>query len=267
MPIPDLTGTVVIVTGAAGGLGSAMTLALIEAGASVAAIDLESNGRSMDALLAAAREHQAGKRVRPIWCDVRNPAQVATAVAEAVSAFGHIDGLVNNAGLGPVHHPDPKQPMLFYEVDVDTWKSRIDTNLTGPFIMARTVAPRLIARGRGKIVNVTTSYSTMVRETPYGPAKAGLEAATLIWSKDLASTGVTANVLIPGGMANTPMVPVEVAPDRDKLVQPEVMRAPIQWLMSRQSDGVTGKRFIGKEWDPRLDPNEAAQKVGKPAAW
>ena len=63
------------------------------------------------------------------------------------------------------------------------------------------------------------------------------------------------------------MVPVEVAPDRDKLVQPEVMRAPIQWLMSRQSDGVTGKRFIGKEWDPRLDPNEAAQKVGKPAAW
>jgi len=63
------------------------------------------------------------------------------------------------------------------------------------------------------------------------------------------------------------MVPLEVAPDRAKLVQPEVMRAPIQWLMSRQSDGVTGMRFIGKEWDPSLDPNEAAAKVGKPAAW
>jgi len=267
MAIPDLTGTVVIVTGAAGGLGGTMTLALLEAGASVAAFDLESSGRHMDELLAAARERQAGNRVRPFWCDVRDPAQAAAAVAAAATAFGHIDGLVNNAGLGPVHHPDPKQPMRFYEVDVDTWKSRIDTNLTGPFIMARTLAPRLIAQGRGKIVNVTTSYSTMVRETPYGPAKAGLEAATAIWSKDLASTGVTANVLVPGGAANTRMVPVEVEPDRAKLVQPEVMRAPIQWLMSRQSDGVTGKRFIGKEWDPSLDPNDAAAKVGKPAAW
>ena len=267
MAIPDLTGTVVIVTGAAGGLGGIMTLALLEAGASVAAFDLESSGRHMDELLAAARERQAGNRVRPFWCDVRDPAQAATAVAAAADAFGHIDGLVNNAGLGPVHHSDPKQPMRFYEVDVDTWKSRIDTNLTGPFILARTLTPRLIAQGRGKIVNVTTSYSTMVRETPYGPAKAGLEAATAIWSKDLASTGVTANVLVPGGAANTRMVPVEVEPDRAKLVQPEVMRAPIQWLMSRQSDGVTGKRFIGKEWDPSLDPNDAAAKVGKPAAW
>ncbi|HUB95856.1 MAG TPA: SDR family oxidoreductase [Stellaceae bacterium] len=267
MPIPDLKGTVVIVTGAAGGLGSAMTLALLEAGASVAAFDLESSSRFMDELLSAARDRQAGNRVRPFWCDVRNPAQAASAITAAETAFGRVDGLVNNAGLGPVHHPDPKKPMRFYEVDVDIWKSRIDTNLTGPFIMARTLAPRLIAQGRGKIVNVTTSYTTMVRETPYGPAKAGLEAATAIWAKDMAGTGVTANVLVPGGMANTRMVPTNVAPDRQSLIQPDVMRAPIQWLMSRDSDGVTGKRYIGREWDPNLDPNEAAEKVGKPAAW
>jgi NAD(P)-dependent dehydrogenase (short-subunit alcohol dehydrogenase family) len=267
MPIPDLSGTVVIVTGAAGGLGGTMSLALLEAGASIAAFDLESSTRYMDELLAAARDRQAGNRIKSFWCDVRNPAQAAGAIAAAVAAFGHVDGLINNAGLGPVHHPDPKQPMRFYEVEVDTWKSRIDTNLTGPFIMARTLTPRLIAQGRGKIVNVTTSYTTMVRETPYGPAKAGLEAATAIWAKDLASTGVTANVLVPGGAANTRMVGVEVEPDRAKLVQPEVMRAPIQWLMSRQSDGVTGKRYIGKEWDPSLDPDVAAAQVGKPAAW
>jgi NAD(P)-dependent dehydrogenase (short-subunit alcohol dehydrogenase family) len=267
VPMPDLTGTVVIVTGAAGGLGGTMTLALIEAGASVAAFDIEGSAPYMDELLAAGRERQAGNRLRPFWCDVRDPAQAASAVAAAAAAFGHIDGLVNNAGLGPVHHADPKQPMRFYEVDVETWKSRIETNLTGAFIMARTVTPRLLAQKRGKIVNVTTSYSTMVRETPYGPAKAGLEAATAIWAKDLASTGVTANVLVPGGAANTRMVPVAVEPDRAKLVQPQVMRAPIQWLMSRQSDGVTGKRFIGKEWDPSRDADEEAAKVGKPAAW
>jgi 3-oxoacyl-[acyl-carrier protein] reductase len=157
--------------------------------------------------------------------------------------------------------------MRFYEVDVETWKSRIDTNLTGAFIMARLVAPRFIAQGHGKIVNITTSFATMLRETPYGPAKAGLEAATAIWAKDLAATGVTANVLIPGGAANTPMVSVDVEPDRTKLIQPEVMRAPIQWLMSRQSDGVTGKRFIAKDWDARLDADAAAALAINPAAW
>lgn len=267
MPIPDLTGTIVIVTGAAGGLGSTMSLALLEAGASVAAFDLEASARHMDELLAAADQRQAGGRVRPFWCDVRDPAQAAAAVAAAAACFGTIDGLVNNAGLGPVHHADPKEPMRFYEVDVETWKSRIDTNLTGAFIMARIVTPRLIAQGRGKIVNITTSFATMLRETPYGPAKAGLEAATSIWAKDLAGTGVTANVLIPGGAANTPMVSVEVEPDRAKLIQPDVMRAPIQWLMSRRSDGVTGKRFIGKDWDARLDADAAAALAINPAAW
>jgi NAD(P)-dependent dehydrogenase (short-subunit alcohol dehydrogenase family) len=269
MPIPDLTGTVVIVTGAAGGLGGTMALALLEAGASVAAFDLEGSARYMDEVLASARDRQAGNRVRPFWCDVRNPAQAASAVAAAAAAFGRIDGLINAAGLGPVHHPDPKQALRFYDIDVDTWTSRIETNLTGPFIMARAVAPRLVAQGSGKIVNVTTSYSTMTREqiTPYGPAKAGLEAASAVWARDLASTGVSVNILVPGGATNTRMVPLAVEPDRAKLIQPEVMRAPIQWLMSRLSDGVTGKRFIGKDWDPNLDPDEAAAKVGTPAAW
>jgi len=269
MARPDLSGTVVIVTGAAGGLGSNMSVALVEAGASVAAFDLESSGRAMDELLAAARERQAGNRITPFWCDVRNPAQVESAVAAAVAAFGHVDGLVNNAGLGPVYHPKTFQRLRFYEIEVEAWTSRIETNLTGAFIVSHAVAPRLVAQRRGKIVNVTTSFSTMTGEwmTPYGMAKAGLEAATSAWAKDLAGTGVTVNVLVPGGAANTRMVPREVEPDRAKLVDPAVMRAPIQWLMSRQSDGVTGKRFIGREWDPNLAPDEVAKAVGKPAAW
>ena len=94
------------------------------------------------------------------------------------------------------------------EVELDVWKSRIDANLTGPFIMAKAVVPRFIAQKRGKIVNVTTSYGTMVRVglTPYGQSKAGLEAASLIWSRDLEGSGVTVNILVPGGAADTRMV-------------------------------------------------------------
>jgi 3-oxoacyl-[acyl-carrier protein] reductase len=62
-------------------------------------------------------------------------------------------------------------------------------------------------------------------------------------------------------------VPDHEAPDRSKLVQPEVMMAPIVWLMSAQSDGVTGRRFIAKDWDPGLDSAVAAQETGAPAGW
>ena len=163
MPQPDLTGTTVIVTGAAGGLGGVMTLGARRAGASVAAFDIEASKPYMDEVLGQARDRQLAARVKPFWCDVRDPAAARDAVEAAARAFGRIDGLVNGAGLGPVYHPGGNRQMKFWEVDLEVWKSRIDANLTGPFIMAKTVAPRFVAQKRGKIVNVTTSYSTMVR--------------------------------------------------------------------------------------------------------
>ena len=86
----------------------------------------------------------------------------------------------------------------------------------------------------------------------------------MIWSKDLAQTGVTVNALLPGGPGNTRMIPLEEVPDRSTLVQPEVMMAPIAWLMSAGSNGVTGRRFIAKNWDSSLAPSEAANKAGAP---
>jgi NAD(P)-dependent dehydrogenase (short-subunit alcohol dehydrogenase family) len=269
MAQPDLTGTTVIVTGAAGGLGSVMALSLAGAGANVAAFDLEASKQYMDELLGQARDRQLAARVKPFWCDIRDPASAKAAVDAAARDFGRIDGLVNAAGLGPVYRPGGKELVKFWDVDLDVWKSRIDANLTGPFIMAKTVAPRLVAQKRGKIVNVTTSYGTMVRVglTPYGQSKAGLEAASLIWARDLAESGVTVNILVPGGAADTRMVGRDVQPDRSQLIDPRVMAAPIRWLMSRDADGVTGRRFIGKDWDPNIDPAEAAAKAGAPAAW
>jgi hypothetical protein len=78
---------------------------------------------------------------------------------------------------------------------------------------------------------------------------------------------VTANVLVPGGATDTRLVPRTAAPDRSKLISPEVMVAPLIWLCSAASDGVNGQRFIGAKWDDKLPPTEAAKNAGAPMAW
>ena len=108
--------------------------------------------------------------------------------------------------------------------------------------------------------------------TAYGEAvdvadKAALEAASSSWADDLKGTGVTVNVLVPGGAADTPLVPQDSPFDRATMVRPEVMMAPICWLMSEDSDGVSGMRFIGNLWDPKKPWQEASKAAGAPVAW
>jgi len=265
-----MTDSVVIVTGAARGLGCAMTLALASAGARVAALDVSMTDDEMANLLERARQGGFEDRVLPLHGDVSDPKDCVAAVTATVQRFGAIHGLVNNAArrlnnIGSVLEVKKK----FFDVDVETWRAVIDTNVNGPFMMAKAVAPLLIAQGWGRIVNIVTSYPTMLGAgfSPYGPSKAALEAATVIWSKDLDGTGVTVNALLPGGPANTRMIPPTQISDRSTLVQPEAMAAPIRWLMSKASDGVTGYRFIAQAWDPAADSQEASRKTGSPAGW
>ena len=75
------------------------------------------------------------------------------------------------------------------------------------------------------------------------------------------------NVLVPGGAADTRLVPRAMAPDRSQLIPPEVMVAPLIWLCSADSDGINGLRFIAMRWDDSLPPAEAAKKAGAPSAW
>ena len=268
---PDPASIAVIVTGAARGMGRAMTLGLARAGVRVAAADLPSSQTEMRELLNTAQREGVQDKVFAVDCDVSQWSDCQNAVKAAAGRFGAVHGLVNNAGVGMqgFGHVQVGPRKKFYEHDADAWRRAIDTNFNGPFMMAKAVAPTLVAQGWGRIVNVVTSHFTMVMDgfSPYGPAKAALEAATVIWSKDLAQTGVTVNALLPGGPGNTRMIPLEEVPDRSKLVQPEVMMAPIVWLMSGESNGVTGRRFIAKEFDPALPPSEAAKKAGAPAGW
>ena len=261
----------VIVTGGARGLGRAMALGLAKAGVRVAVADLPSSQADMRELAELARAQQVEERIHPVDCDVTRWADCTAAVKTAVERFGAVHGLVNNAGVGMQHIGNVLvgARKKFYEVDADTWRSAIDVNFNGPFMMAKAIAPTVVAQGWGRIVNIETSSYTMMMEgfSPYGPSKAALEAATVIWAKDLAGTGVSVNALAPGGPANTRMIPATEVADRSTLIQPEVMIAPIVWLMSPRSDEVTGRRIIAKEWDAARLASESPEKVGTPAGW
>jgi NAD(P)-dependent dehydrogenase (short-subunit alcohol dehydrogenase family) len=263
----DLAEKGVIVTGAGSGLGRAMALGLAQAGASVAALDVAP--AEAEKTMRAAKD--APGRVLPVACDVRDWEQVQAAVARVDAELGGFHALVNCAGLGMAYLAKDygRNPIRFWECDLVKWQDILDVNVRGTYLMARAVTPQLIARGWGRIVNVTTSFNTMMRRAnmPYGQSKAALEAASAAWAGDLEGTGVTCNVLIPGGAADTPMVPPETGYDRSKLNDPRVMVAPIRWLCSAESDGVTGMRFIGRDWDPALPGREAMKAAGAPCAW
>ena len=116
---------------------------------------------------------------------------------------------------------------------------------------------------------MTTSMNTMYNPggTPYGPSKAAHEAFIAMASRELAGTGVTVNVLVPGGMSNTNLIPDDAAHRRERMIQPDVMRAPVVWLASEASDSINGMRFIGYYWDESLPLEERIERAGAPAAW
>ena len=132
--------------------------------------------------------------------------------------------------------------------------------------MARAITPHLVKQGHGKIINISTSLQTMVRTgyAPYGPSKAALEAMTRVWAQDLNNTGVTVNVLLPGGATDTALLP-DMANKRGadgQLLSPSLMRSPILWLCADDSNGHTAERFIAKAWqieaESNSDPKAAA---------
>jgi 3-oxoacyl-[acyl-carrier protein] reductase len=264
-----LDGRIAIVTGGGGGMGGAMTLGLARAGAGVVAVDM--NAEALDALTAEAEKSQLASRVVAVIADVTQAEECRAVAERARTAFGGADVLVNNAGIGmqTIRETYMTEPVRFWEAEPERWQAMVDVNFKAPFLLAREVVPAMIEAGWGRIVNVTTSLDTMLRQnyTPYGQSKAALEAATSGWAKDLADTGVTVNVLVPGGPTNTGFIPANAPFDRASLIQPGVMVAPISWLASDASDGVTDCRFVGRDWDTSLAPDEAAEHARAPAAW
>ena len=157
-----------LVTGGTSGLGFAMSQALAEAGARVAL-----TGRSGARVRDAADQIARRTPVTGVVMDVRDEQSVAAGVDRVRSAFGGLDVLVNNAGIGMrTVNPDfMTSPQGFWQVSPAGFRDLFATNVVGYFLVARAVIPHMLSAGRGKIINISVSETTMVRKgfTPSVP--------------------------------------------------------------------------------------------------
>lgn len=195
-----LSGRVALVTGAGSGIGRAIALGLAETGAAVVLV-----GRRPEALAAVAAEvAAAGGSAAAVAADLARRDQVQRTAGEAAQPFGPPDILVNAAGV------NVRKPMA--EIGADDWDAILAINLTAAFLLGQAMAPAMLARGWGRIINVTSQQARRAfnQSGAYGVAKAGLAALTRSQSEAWSPHGVTANELCPGFIA-TPMTAAVLA--------------------------------------------------------
>lgn len=253
-----------------------MTLALVAAGAKVVAPSHIADDIPIIEADVARIIGNNGGEIYAMTADLRNADQCNSVINATLTRFGQIDMVVNNAGLGmrPFSENFMTERTKFWEADIVQVQATFDTNVMGPFHMATMAVPNMLKQGWGRIVNVTTSIGTMQRNGffPYGPSKTALESATRIWAEDLAGTGITSNVLIPGRAADTDIMPTEwrksgIHHSGSEPADPKVMGPPILWLASNASDGITGKRFEADKWVQVVDQQNIVKVQMTPAGF
>ena len=174
----ELEGKVAIVTGAAGGFGRELVRGLLGAGAKVAALDVDE--KRLDELATLHEEPVETGRLVTARTDISRYEECAAAVAQARASLGGLHVLINNGalGMGVIRIDHMTELVEIHEIAPEMWDRFVTVNLSGAWYMTRAAIDGLLAQRWGRIVNVTTSFFTMLRGRfhPYGPAKAGLEA-------------------------------------------------------------------------------------------
>jgi len=236
-----LAGRVALVTGASRGIGRAVALAFGAAGAAVACC-----ARSADQVDATAAEIGArGGWARAFRLDVTSRPQIDAALDQVAGALGPVDVLVNNAGI--------ILEKKSIEVTDDEWDRVLGTNLTAMFRLARAVAPGMIERGRGKIINIGSMYGKIgvARYAAYCASKGAVEALTRSLAVEWARHGIQVNCLAPG-YVNTDISREAMADDRTRALflskvparrigEPEEVGPLAVYLASAASDYLTGQ--------------------------
>src|SRR5690606_22679349 len=176
-------------------------------------------------------------------CDIRDPAAVEEWVAETTRNLGPPRVLVNNASVLGSRTELRHAP-------IDEWRAVLDVNLTGSLIVAQAVLTRMLRRGSGSIINVSSGAAVPPRRNwgAYGVSKSALEALSANLASELEGSGVRVNVVDPGSMRTA--MRAEAYPDEDpaELKEPAAVAPLFLWLASDASSGVTGQRFQADEW-------------------
>jgi NAD(P)-dependent dehydrogenase (short-subunit alcohol dehydrogenase family) len=244
-----LDNRVALLTGGAKGIGRHYAGALAQEGARLMIADIADGGDVADEI---ARAHGANSVASEIT-DVSDEGAVKALVAKAMARFGKIDVLVNNAALFA-----PLRETKCTEIDVAVWDRVMAINLRGPFLMAKHVAPPMIAQGYGKIINIGSGsiFHGIPWMLHYVTSKGGIMAMTRVLALELGEHGIRVNTLSPGlTMSETLMAenPGHVATARDRVVasrslkrdeHPQDLLGALVFLASADSDFMTGQNVL-----------------------
>jgi NAD(P)-dependent dehydrogenase (short-subunit alcohol dehydrogenase family) len=246
--VPRLTGKTAIVTGGARGIGRHYSQALAAEGARVMIADI-ADGKALAEEIAS---RHGADTVASVTFDVGDETAVKHLVEETVVRFGRIDVLVNNAALYST-----LSPRNFDEWDPDLWDRVMAINVRGPYLMVRHVAPHMIARRSGKIINIASgaAYKGVPRMLPYVTSKGAMLAFTRALSRELGQYGIAVNSLSPGyilsdtGLENATHVEEERVPVRNSRAfkrdaYPQDLIGALVFLASSDSDFVTGQSIV-----------------------
>jgi NAD(P)-dependent dehydrogenase (short-subunit alcohol dehydrogenase family) len=239
----DLSGKVAIITGSTKGIGRAMAEGLAQAGATVV---VSSRKQELCEVVAHQIEATTGASVIGLSCHVGEPEQVSIFVREILDRLGHIDVLVNNAGINPAR-------TSIEDISIELWRKVFNVNLEGPLRMSQLVAPIMREQGGGSIINIASmgGYSGGSSISPYCASKAALINLTKSMSQEWAPWKVRVNSLAPGPfMSEMVEGAAKVAPGFKELIasgtlqkriaEPSEIVGPVVYLASDASSFVTG---------------------------
>lgn len=244
----DIKGKVIVITGAARGLGAAMARRLATHGPTLALVDLEADSLTDCASACAA----AGASVQTYAANVAKEADVVELFDRIVTDCGTVDALVNNAGITRdallLKYKDGE---MLSKMSLEQWQSVIDVNLTGVFLCGREAAERMVKTGaKGVIINIASiSRAGNMGQTNYSAAKAGVQAMAVVWAKELARYGIRVASIAPG-FIETEMVLGMKPEAREKITagiplkrmgQPDEIAHTVEFIL--QNDYVSGRCF------------------------